>query len=59
MSARVDLSQHKIKMIIIIVLKNHSEANQGQDSGHESRGAAKVDPKQFKDKNCYFYNFKT
>jgi hypothetical protein len=58
-SARVDPGQHKIKMIIIIVLKNHSEVNQGQDSGHELGGSTKVDPRQFKDKSCYFYNFKT
>jgi hypothetical protein len=57
--ARVDPSQHKIKMVIIMVLKNHSGVNQEQDSGHELGGSTKANPMQFKDKNYYFYNFKT
>jgi hypothetical protein len=56
---RADPSQHKIKIIIIIVLKNHSGVNQGQDSGHELGGSIKANPMQFKDKNYYYYNFKT
>ena len=57
-SARVDPGQHKIKMVIVIVLKNYSGVNQGQNPGHELGGSTKVDPGQFKDKSCYFYIFK-
>ena len=57
-SARVDPGQHKIKMVIVIVLKNYSGVNQGQNPGHELGGSTKVESGQFKDKSCYFYNFK-
>jgi hypothetical protein len=43
-SARVDPGQHKIKMVIVIVLKNYSGVNQGQNPGHEPGGSTKVDP---------------
>jgi len=50
--------QHRIKVIIIIVLLFDTEINLGQGPGHRSRGSTWVDSEQFKDNNCYYHNFK-
>ena len=41
-STWIDPGQHKIKVIIIIVLKFDSIVNLGQDSGHESRELTRI-----------------
>jgi hypothetical protein len=57
-STWVDPSQHKIKVIIIIVLKLDLGVNLGQNLKHGSRGSTRVDLGQCKDKICYYYSFK-
>jgi len=57
-STQVNLSQDKIKLVIIIVLKLDLMVNLGQGLGHEPRGSTWVDIYQCKDKSCYFHNFK-
>jgi len=50
---RVDLSQHKIKMIIIIILNfNLRGSTQGKTRVMDQED-------QFNNKNCYYHSFKT
>jgi hypothetical protein len=55
---RVNPNQHKIKVIIIIVLKLDSGVNSGIDPGHKTGEWTWVDSGQCKDKNCYYHSFK-
>jgi hypothetical protein len=56
---RVEPGQHKIKMIIIIVLKLDSGVNLEQDQSHRLGGLTRVYTSQYKNKNCYYHSFKT
>ena len=56
---RVNPNQHKIKVIIIIVLKLDSGVNSGIDPSHNTGEWTWVDSSQCKDKNCYYHSFKT
>ena len=44
-STRIDPGQHKIKVVIIIVLRFDSIVNLEQDSGHESRELTQINVK--------------
>ena len=57
-STSVDRGQHKIK-VVIIILKHILGFKLGQGSRHKSRGSIPVNPGQYKDKICCYYNFKT
>jgi len=46
-------------MIIIIVLKLDLGVNPEQGLCHLSEGSTRVDLDQYKDKSCYYHNFKT
>jgi hypothetical protein len=46
-------------MIIIIVLKLNLGVNTKQDPGHSSGGSTWIDLGKSKNKNYYYYNFKT
>jgi len=56
---QVDRGLHKIKMVIIIILKLDSGVNPGQDPSHESGGSTWVDRGQCMNKSYYYHNFKT
>ena len=58
-SNQVDMSQNKIKVVIIIVLKLHLGVNPRQSLGHGSGRSAWVEPSQYKDKSYYYCSFKT
>jgi len=50
---RVDLGQHKIKVVIITILKLNSRGStQGKTRVTDQEG-------QFNNKNCYYHSFKT
>ena len=55
----VDSSQHKIKVVIIIVLKLNSRVNPRQGPDHKTGSSTWVDPGQCKDKSCYYHSLKT
>jgi hypothetical protein len=55
----VDSSQHKIKVVIIIILKLNSRVNSKQGLDHRTWGLTWVDPGQCKDTSCYYHSFKT
>jgi len=49
----------KIKMVIIIILKHDSRIDSEQDPSYRLWGLIWVDLGHHKDKNSYYYSFKT
>jgi hypothetical protein len=43
-STRIDMGQHKIKMLIIKILKPNLRNDQGKATSHRSRGSTRVYP---------------